>query len=238
MVHGVQEEPLGFSFFMPFYNELDCLPSAIEELIEAFAPLRSSGLEIVLIDDGSRDGSELVADRYAEEHDVVRVVRHERNLGYGTAVCTGFRSARGRIVAYGDADLPVAPSDYLEGLRRMGSTDVMLGYPTGHVQRRLRRFYTWGYNRLIRHLFGVKVVNVNFSFKLLRREVVQRLSLDATSGFVDAQIVVEASRSGAVFAEMPVVYRERTAGRSHFDSPLAAVPTGKEALTWWLANRR
>ncbi len=224
-----------FSFFIPFFNEEASLRRAVEESLAAFAEL--DDIEIVLVDDGSADASPGMADAYAAEHDRVRVVRHAVNRGYGPAVCTGFRESRGAIVGYTDADLPVDPRRYLEGLQRMHDLDVLVGHPRGYVQRRHRKLYTKGYNALIRAMFGVRVTNINFSFKLLRRHVIDGLSLDAVSGFVDAQIVIEAHRGGATIGEMPVDYQPREAGISHFDSPLAAVPTAREALSWWMRTR-
>jgi len=226
----------GLSLFIPFYNERESLPRAVESVLDALSG-HEDGFELVLVDDGSRDGSGKYADEVAARHSAVRVVRHEVNRGYGPAVCAGFASCRGAIVAYTDADLPVNPRCFVDALDRMDGVDVLLGYPRKYVQRRHRRLYTAGYNLLMRLMFGVRVRNINFSFKLLRRHVIEELPLDAESGFVDAQIVVEAHRSGARIEEMGVDYQERQAGVSHFDSPLAAVPTGREALSWWLRTR-
>ena len=229
--------PPEFSFFVPFFNERESLPIALDTLLAAFAPLRKDGLEVILVDDGSSDGSESIADEYAVAHPVVRVVRHPRNLGYGRAMCTGFRACRGQVVGYTDADLPADPLRYVEALEQMDGIDLLLGYPTEHVQRRHRRVYTAGFNALVRVMFGVHVRNINFSFKLLRRRIVDRLTLNAQSGFVDAQIVIEAHRAGAVIREIPIVFQPRRAGTSHFDSPLAPVPTAREAFSWWLRTR-
>jgi glycosyltransferase involved in cell wall biosynthesis len=189
------------------------------------------------VDDGSRDGSGALADRLAEELGGVRVVRHPVNRGYGAALATGFAKCHGRIIAYTDADLPVSPRRFIEVLPELDSADLVIGYPVqlpGGVRRRL---YTRGYIALIRLLFGLRVRNINFSFKLVRRSLMERITLETTSGFVDAQLVIQAVRLGARIVEVPVDYQERTAGQSHFDSPLAFVPTTEAALRFWLSSR-
>ncbi len=76
--------------------------------------------------------------------------------------------------------------------------------------------------------------NVNFSFKLLRRSLVERIELSAKTGFIDTQLLAEARRVGARLVELPVPSQERRFGSSHFDSPVVAIRTGIELLRWRL----
>lgn len=190
--------------------------------------------ELVLVDDGSSDGSEALAVGYAAEHDEVRVVRHERKLGYGGALCTGFAACVGDVVAYSDADLPVALHRFGDALGRLEGCGLVTGYPVGWHKTLRRRTYTAGYKLLVRGLLGVSVRDVNFSFKLVRRDLLDRMHLDARTGLIDAQLLAEATRLGARIEQVEVPYQERRHGESHFDSPGVALANAVELVQlWW-----
>ncbi|MEE2828739.1 MAG: glycosyltransferase family 2 protein [Myxococcota bacterium] len=222
------------SLFIPFFNEMEALPVAVAEAREGLAGVDH---EILLVDDGSRDGSGELADRLAEEHEAVRVIHHPENRKYGGALTTGFREARGRVVCYSDADLPVEISAFVEALPLLEDHDLVVGYPTNMQTRLRRQVYTRGYWVLASTLLGLRVRNINFSFKLLRRELVDRLTLGARTGFVDAQLLAEARRLDARVAQVPIEARPRRVGVSHFDSIGCAVETGVELVGWWWNSR-
>jgi glycosyltransferase involved in cell wall biosynthesis len=224
------------SMFVPFQDELEALPHAVRAILDVFGGW-SGAFELILVDDGSRDGSGPLADALADQHDAVRVVRHTVNRGYGAALSTGFAAATGDIVCYSDADLPVEAQEFFEALPLLDDADLVVGYPRGWTKTLRRRTYTAGYRHLVRLLLGLRVRDVNFSFKLIRRELLDRIELDAETGFVDAELLVQADRLGGRIVERGVPYCQRKVGSTHFDSPLVALATGRELLRWWWANR-
>ena len=225
------------SMFVPFHDELEALPRVVERALDVFGG-RPDGFELILVDDGSRDGSGELADELAARHPAVRVVRHEHNLGYGAALGTGFRACTGDVVCYSDADLPVRLEDFADALPLLADADLVTGYPRGWNKTPRRRAYTAVYRRLVRLLLGLQVRDVNFSFKLIRRELLERNELDARTGLVDAQLLVQAVRLGGRLVEREVAYCERQVGQTHFDSPLVALSTGRELVAWWWRRRR
>lgn len=222
--------------FVPFHDEREALPEAVEQAVQAFGRLPNR-FELILVDDGSRDGSGELADQLADRHDVVRVVRHPRNLGYGGALTTGFGACTGDVICYSDADLPVRMQEFVGALPLLEQADLVIGYPRGWAKTLRRRTYTAVYRQLVQLLLGLRVRDVNFSFKLIRRELLDRISLDAETGFVDAQLLAQAVRLGARLVEREVEYCERRVGETHFDSPLVALSTGRELLDWWWRTR-
>ncbi len=210
------------SLFLPFWDEVEILESTVRACVHV---LSASGVrwELVLVDDGSTDGSQDVATRLSG--DGVRVVRHPRNLGYGAVLATGFRECTGDVIAYTDADLPVDVQRFVELLPRMEEVDLIIGHPLGRDEGLRRAIYTWGYRGLARVALGLEVANINFSFKMARRDLAERWTLDAAGGLIDAQIILESRRAGARLLEVPVIFRERQGGESKFDKASVVLST-------------
>ena len=225
-----------FSLFIPFSNERVLLGPAVTEALRIFGTL-PGGFELLLVDDGSSDGSESIADHLAQQHPQVRVVRHPARLGYGAVLTTGYGEARGEVIAYSDVDMPAPLEHFARALPLLQDADLVIGYPTGVNKPLHRHLYTWAYGKLVQGLLQLDVKDPNFSFKLLRRSLVDTLELEAETGFVDAELLAQAQAAGAKRLELPVPFQARTAGRSHFDSPVVAWKTGAELVRYWHTGR-
>lgn len=224
------------SLFLPFWNEVEVLERTVQVCVEV---LSASGLdwELVLVDDGSVDGSEALATRLAGNG--VRVVRHSRNLGYGAALATGFRECRGDVIAYTDADLPVDIQRFVDAFPLMETHDLVIGHPVNRDEGLRRAIYTIGYMTLARLALGLAVKNINFAFKMARRSLVEQWTLDVAGGLIDAQILLESKRAGARLHEVPVPFLERQAGESKFDKPSVVLNTIRElsSVAWRYRGR-
>jgi glycosyltransferase involved in cell wall biosynthesis len=222
------------SLFLPMHDERESLRPTAEK---ALAVLRSvtPDFELLIVDDGSRDGSERLAAELAAAEPRVRVARHDQNRGYGQALRTGFAAARGDVVAYTDCDEPADLWELPRALRRFDdpAVDMVVGYRLNRWEGLRRCVYSLGYNAIVRLLFRVRVRDVNFSFKLIRRAALGRLHLSAGSAFIDGELMTEAARHGLRVVEVPIFYRGREHGRSHFDSLRAATDTLAEIWRYW-----
>jgi len=220
------------SLFMPMYNErayVDRMVASAQAVLEKLA----DEYEVLIVDDGSTDGSAQIADRLTSENGHVRVLHHPRNLGYGAALRTGFANASKELVFYTDCDEPVDLNDLGRALALMTpDVDLIVGYRTDRHDTPRRWLYSHVYNALMRLLFDVRVRDVNFSFKLVRRAVLHRVSLRAGSTFIDGELLAEAVRHGFRIVEIPVEYHPRIAGKSSFDGLDAAIYTLREMLSY------
>jgi glycosyltransferase involved in cell wall biosynthesis len=228
------------TLFLPMYDERESLRPTIARALQVLASV-TADFELLIVDDGSSDGSEHLAQELAATQPRLRVLRHERNQGYGQALRTGFAAAQGEVIAYTDCDEPADLGLLPEALRHFDDpqVDMVIGYRTSRARDGLRRrLYSLGYNALVRRLFGVRARDVNFSFKLIRREALRRMQLGARTGFVDGELLTEAARLGLRIVELPVEYRRRRFGRSHFDSPRIAFETLCEIYRYWKTHRR
>ncbi|HRI54822.1 MAG TPA: glycosyltransferase family 2 protein, partial [Pseudomonadota bacterium] len=191
--------------------------------------------EVLGCDDGSRDDSALVVRRAGDGEPRIRLVSHPRNLGDGAALRTGFTAARGDVVFYTDSDLPIELGEIARALPLLAGTDLVIGYRLRRYDTPRRALYSKVYNLLMRILFGVRVRDVNFSFKLVRRRVLDAIKLSAATVFIDGQLLAEAVRHGFQITEMPIEYTPRQVGTSSFDSVRAAWVTLVEMLRYRFA---
>ena len=227
--------PRSFSIFFPMYNERDNIAATLTQALKVLPSLGFPDYEILVVDDGSKDGSADVVREFMRRDPHVRLVQHPRNLGYGAALRTGFTSASSDLVFYTDSDLPIDLSEIRRTLPHVGEADLVIGYRIRRFDTPRRALYSRVYNFLMRVLFGVRVRDVNFSFKLVSRRVLDSIKLSAETVFIDGQLLAEARRIGARIVELPIDYQPRRVGTSSFNSLRAAADTLFEMLRYRFA---
>lgn len=213
------------SVFYPMWNEEAYIERAVAFGKRACESLMADGdirdYELIVIDDASTDRTPEIADFLATIDPHVRVVHHERNRKLGGAMKTGFAAATGDLVLYTDADLPFDMAELPRALRllREYEVDIISAYRFDRTgEGSLRSLYTWVYNGLIKTLFGVKVRDINFAFKLIRTRVFDHVELQSEGSFIDAELVIRATRMGYEIMQMGVDYFPRTRGVSTLSS--------------------
>lgn len=230
--------PVSLTIFFPMYNESENIEAVLKHVDEVVPELGFEEYEVLFIDDGSKDGCDRIVADWAQRNAHVRMVQHPQNRGYGQALCTGFKESRSEAVFYTDSDLPVDLMDLQKALPLLKDADLVTGYRIERHETLRRAVYSRIYNTLMRVLFGVRVRDVNFSFKLMKKEVLDRIHLTAETVFVDGQLLAEAQRCGFRIAEIPIEYRPRELGHSSFDSLRVAWQTLMEMLSYWVRKNR
>ena len=178
-----------------------------------------SDYEILVVDDASTDRTGEIADALSREFPEVRVIHHPENRQLGGAMRTGFAEASKELVFYVDADNPVDLRDLGKALNLMNGADIVIGYRVNRDETFKRALYSKVYNLLIRLMFGLHVKDVNFSFKLFRRKVLETITLQTASSFLDAELLIAAKRAGFTIKEIGVKYYPRETGVSTMASP-------------------
>ena len=205
------------SVFFPVYNEVEALPQLIDGAVSVLDSMGLEDYELIIVDDGSVDGTAIVADDYARRNSHVRVLHHERNRGYGAALISGFGAAVYQWVAYTDGDGQFDLADIKKFYAASERVDVVLGYRRSRHDHIGRRFNAWLWGRLVRVTLGLEVKDLDCGFKLFRTSRVQKLGLLKTRGAViSAELLLRLKASGCKWEEVEVEHYSRQGG----------VPTG------------
>jgi len=201
------------SIVLPAFNEEECIQAAVSRCVE-FLDRCYKDWEVVVVDDGSVDETAALVARMVREEPRIKLVRHPRNLGYGCALRSGFEAARGELVFYTDADCQFDVRELVDTMPLLERHDAVFGFRVYRYDSVIRCVLSWIYNRLVRVLFLVKVRDVDCSFKLFTRRVVDNLHLESEDFFVDTEIVARAAKMGARIVEKGVRHYPREAGHT------------------------
>lgn len=183
-------------------------------------------LEVVVVDDGSTDDTEIVLARLAEEDDRVRVVRHHVNRGKGQALISGWEASSGDQIVFLDADLDLPPEQIPDLLPYLEKADVVVGTKREAMSRhdypRLRTVLSRLYSAGTSGLFRLPVKETQTGLKLFRRSVLDRVlpGMRIYGYAFDLELLLRADRAGATMAEVPVLLAE-TAKQSSFRMGMA-----------------
>lgn len=210
------------SVIVPVYNEV----AHVDELLQAIhaSPVKK---EIIIVDDGSTDGTreKLRAMPLADD---VTIVFHEKNCGKGAAIRTALAHARGEYILIQDSDLEYDPQDYPALLRPLEQrqANVVYGVRPDRPERGLRFFLG---AKLLTHLanllYGAGIHDEATCYKVFRRSLIEKINLDCRRFEFCPEVTAKLCRMGEKIAEVPIAYAPRTAGEGkkirHADGWLA-----------------
>jgi glycosyltransferase involved in cell wall biosynthesis len=220
--------------FFPALNDEATIAQMITDAL-AILPGLTDDYEVVVVDDGSTDGTAGVVDELARRHAPVRVIHHPENRGYGAALASGFRHARKDLIFYTDGDGQYDVRE-LRGLIPLMTTEVAVvnGYKIERADPWHRVVLGEIYNRLARWLFRLPIHDVDCDFRLLRRDAIQRIALGSASGVVCTEMVYKLRRAGCRFAEVGVHHFPRRHGRSQFFTVPRVTRTAFDFVVLWV----
>jgi glycosyltransferase involved in cell wall biosynthesis len=202
------------SIVLPAYNEEANIERAVEQCV-ATASRLAKQFEVIVVDDGSSDGTGGVVEGLVRHgHSKVRLLAHHTNRGYGAALRTGVTSARYDFVFFMDSDNQFDVSELEYFLPLMDEYEMVTGFRVYRYDTVLRCMLSWIYNRLVGVLFRLRVRDVDCAFKLMRREVVQQVSIECDNFFVNTELLAKARKWNFRIAEKGVRHYPRTAGET------------------------
>jgi glycosyltransferase involved in cell wall biosynthesis len=222
------------------FNEELNIEHALACAVEALEA-HTSDWEIIIVDDASTDRSSAFVERAAAGNPRIHLLRNPLNSKLGASLRAGFEQASKELILYMDADLPVDPYVLDRALRAMkvSRADVIAGYRFDRTTEGYKRaIYSILYNALIRILFGWTIRDINFSFKLMKRRVLDAVELRAEGSLIDAELIVKAGNLGFTIQQIGLDYFPRTRGDSTLSSPAVIAKIARELVRLFPEMRR
>ena len=209
-------ERISLTAFFPAYNDQHTIEGIIRTAAEEISKV-ADDFEVLVVDDGSKDETSSILDRLARELAFLRVIHHEKNLGYGAALISGFTHARKDLIFYTDGDGQYDVREIHNLLARLGpNIDLVNGYKVKRSDPWYRVWIGSGYRVAMRAAFRLSIRDVDCDFRLFRRYVFETIKLESRSGVICVEMAKKFERAGFRMVEVPVSHYPRMHGRSEF----------------------
>jgi glycosyltransferase involved in cell wall biosynthesis len=225
------------SAFFPCYNEELNLEGVFFDAIHVLDNVVQK-YEILIINDGSTDKTGLVADELSKQHNNVRVIHHKSNLGYGSALITGFNHSLYEWIFFTDGDHQFFINEIEILLKEINDHDLIIGYRKERQDPRHRLFYGWAWNLLVQRILGLKFRDTNCAFKLIRKEVLDHIRLHSAGAMISTELLWKTKVSGFRIKEVGVSHRPRVFGTQTGGNPKVVLKAFVELFELWISKRR
>jgi glycosyltransferase involved in cell wall biosynthesis len=204
------------SIFFPAYNDAGTIASLA--LVAHMTARQVTGdYEVIVVDDGSPDHTGTLLDEMASHFPWLKVVHHGVNRGYGGALRTGFATATKELVFYTDGDAQYDPREMLKLYDALGpGVDFVNGYKMWRSDPVHRKIIGQLYHSFVRTMFRLRLRDVDCDFRLMRREVFDKVHLTRSSGVICVELMKKVQDHGFRIAEVGVHHYHRTYGKSQF----------------------
>ncbi len=228
--------PGKLSLVLPAHNEVTNLRDVTRRALEVLPQLAES-FEIVVVDDGSRDGTGDLLDQIAAEHPEIIAVHHPKNRGYGAALKSGFAAATGDHIMFMDSDLQFDIADLSFLAPFVPKYDIVAGYRIDRKDATYRIIYANIFKLAVRLLFQVKVRDIDCAFKVFRADLVKSMELESPGALINTEILAKSARSSANLIEVGVHHFPRQSGESSGGSPKVVFRAMRETILLFLRMR-
>lgn len=226
--------PIHLSVFFPCYNDSQTIGTLVKDAIAILKKLTENS-EVIVVDDGSTDTSRSILKELLKKYAQLKVVFHEKNIGYGRAIQSGFKKAQGEYIFYTDGD---GQYDVKELPRLVSKLKENITFVNGIKINRSDPFYRIiigkVYNYIVGLLFFLPVGDINCDFRLIKSNLLKSKRFKSSSGTIGVELVKIAQKNGAVFAQVPVSHYPRRFGKSQFFRPKQISKTIYELAFLWI----
>ena len=225
----------GLSIFFPAYNDSGTIASLVITALRTARKLTPDH-EVIVVNDGSADGTAEILEELASIYPQVRIVTHEKNRGYGGALRTGFASATRELIFYTDGDAQYDPAEMEALWRRFDqNVDLVNGYKISRSDPMHRIIIGRVYHHLVKTLFRLTVRDVDCDFRMMRRSIFDTVHLEKNSGVICLEMMKKITDGRFRIAEVPVHHYHRAYGKSQFFNFRRLYRTAIDVMKLWWA---
>jgi glycosyltransferase involved in cell wall biosynthesis len=221
------------SVFFPCFNESENLPLLLEQALKTLSTFADK-VEVIVVDDGSTDTTKQIVQSYMSQDNRIRLVQHERNLGYGASLRSGIKAARYEWTFWTDGDLQFQLSSLKTFIAHASPQTAVIGYRKHRADTFIRKVNGELYTQLINVLFGLRVRDIDCAFKLIPTKQLQQLSIRASGAFTSAEILIRLHKKGIRFVQLPVQHFPRKYGKPTGGSLRVIFRGMRETLAFYL----
>ena len=219
---------ISVSVFFPAYYDEKNIGKVVDSAVRVLEELKLKDYEVIIIEDGSPDKTAEVADELAVKYQKVRVIHHEKNMGYGATLKDGFLNAKLDYVFYTDGDNQFDLNELKKFVALIPYSDIVVGYRKKKQYSTYRKVTSLAYNFLLRFLFEIDYVDVDCAFKIIKTDLFRKIKIDSIDAFIDAEILLKAKLLGYTTTEIGVKHLPRVDGISTGARPSVIFRTMKE----------
>jgi glycosyltransferase involved in cell wall biosynthesis len=216
------------SVFFPAYYDEKNIGKVVDKAVKVLEELCLKDYEVTIIEDGSPDKTDEVADALAAKYEKVKVVHHEINKGYGATLYEGFASAKHDYVFYTDGDNQFDIEELKKLVALIPYSDIVVGFRKKKQYSTYRKFTSLVYNYVLRFIFNVDYVDIDCAFKIIKRDLFDKITIKTKDAFIDAEILIKANILGYTSTEIGVKHLPRVDGISTAARPSIILKTIKE----------
>lgn len=218
------------SVFFPAYYDENNIGKVVEKAIEVLEELKLGDYEIIIIEDGSPDRTGEVADELARKYPKVRVIHHEKNMGYGATLRDGFLNSKMDYIFYSDGDNQFDLTELKKFVALIPYSDIVVGYRKHKQYSLYRKFTSLCYNYLLRLLFDIHYWDIDCAFKLFKADLFKKIEIESVDAFIDAEVMIKAKFLGYTSTEIGVEHLPRLDGISTGARPSVILRTIREVF--------
>jgi glycosyltransferase involved in cell wall biosynthesis len=226
----ITNKDIRLSVFFPAYYDEKNIDKVVNKAVEVLEELQLKDYEITIIEDGSPDKTDEVADNLAKQHPKVKVVHHEENKGYGATLWEGFSSARFEYVFYTDGDNQFDMNELKKFVALIPFSDMVVGYRKKKQYSPYRKLTSFVYNYILRFTFDIDYIDIDCAFKIIKTDLFKKIKVNTKDAFIDAEIMIRAGLLGYTFTELGVKHLPRVDGVSTAARPSIIFRTIKEII--------
>ena len=201
----------GLSMVLPAYNEGKNIQAVVDEAKPILDKI-ADRWEIIIVDDGSTDGTGAISQKLAQDNSRIKLVSHSNNQGYGSALASGFKAATMRWIFFTDADRQFRIAEIERLIPGLGSSKMVIGFREQRGDRLHRRVYGTAFTGVVNLLFGLSVKDVNCAFKIFDRSVIEGERMISRGALINAELLSIAKSKGIKPVQVPVSHFPRQAG--------------------------
>lgn len=203
------------SVFLPVLNEQDNIKICLRS-VKKYLSKRFKDYEIIVVSNGSTDNTTEIVREFVKKDKHIKSIDNKK-IGYGEALKSGFENSSKELIFYTDGDNQFNIEDLDKLFPLLSSYDIVSGYRAKRKDPFMRIFVANVYNLLIRILFGLRVRDIDSSFKLYKRKVFKNMKLKSKTGLIDAEVLIKAKKNGFSIGQIGVNHYPRIKGRTVYE---------------------